>query len=96
MLQVWPYLFGHYKWDFSSKDRRDMDRKNQSNYENKLSDWMAIDAIVRQRDKEITAANIAKLSGKHTKNVILKLALILLEYILSISNYLSTCDFRYI
>ena len=44
-----------------------MDRKNQSNYENKLSDWMAIDAIVRQRDKEITAANIAKLSGKHTK-----------------------------
>ena len=64
--QVWPYLFGHYKWDFSSKDRRDMDRKNQSNYENKLSDWMAIDAIVRQRDKELTAANIAKLSGAST------------------------------
>ena len=42
-----------------------MDRKTQSNYENKLSDWMAIDAIVRQRDKEITAANIAKLSGKY-------------------------------
>ena len=67
LLQVWPYLFGHYKWDFSSKDRRDMDRKNQSNYENKLSDWMAIDAIVRQRDKEITAANIAKLSGKNVR-----------------------------
>ena len=67
LLQVWPYLFGHYKWDFSSKDRRDMDRKNQSNYENKLSDWMAIDAIVRQRDKEITAANIAKLSGEKTR-----------------------------
>ena len=42
-----------------------MDRKTQSNYENKLSDWMAIDAIVRQRDKEITASNIAKLSGKY-------------------------------
>ena len=60
--QVWPYLFGHYKWDFSYKDRRDCDRKTQSNYENKLSDWMAIDAIVRQKDKEVTAANIAKLS----------------------------------
>ena len=44
-----------------------MDRKNQSNYENKLSDWMAIDAIVRQRDKEITAANIAKLSGNNVR-----------------------------
>ena len=40
-----------------------MDRKTQTSYENKLSDWMVIDAIVRQRDKEITAANIAKLSG---------------------------------
>ena len=64
-MQVWPYLFGHYKWDFNYKDRRDMDRKTQTNYENKLSDWMAIDAIVRQKDKEVTAANIAKLSGQY-------------------------------
>ena len=42
-----------------------MDRKTQTNYENKLSDWMAIDAIVRQKDKEVTAANIAKLSGQY-------------------------------
>ena len=29
-----------------------------------LTDWMAIEAIVRQKDKETTAANIAKLAGK--------------------------------
>ena len=28
------------------------------------TDWMAIEAIVRQKDKETTAANIAKLAGK--------------------------------
>jgi len=31
-------------------------------YERKLSDWMALEAIIRQKDKEVTAANIAKLS----------------------------------
>jgi len=31
---------------------------------------MAIEAIVRQKDKEITAASIAKLSGKFTKFVL--------------------------
>ena len=31
---------------------------------NLLTDWMAIEAIVRQKDKETTAANIAKLAGK--------------------------------
>ena len=31
--------------------------------ENKLSDWMGIEAIVRQKDRESTAANIARLSG---------------------------------
>ena len=41
----------------------EVDKKTQSSYEHKLSDWMSIEAIVRQRDKETTAANIAKLSG---------------------------------
>ena len=30
---------------------------------------MGIEAIVRQRDKETTAANIAKLSGKYLQNI---------------------------
>ena len=40
-----------------------MDKKTHTSYENKVSDWMAIEAIVRQKDKEVTAASIAKLSG---------------------------------
>ena len=62
-LQVWPYLLGHYRWHYRSAQLSETDKKNQSSYENKLSDWMAIEAIVRQRDRETTAANIAKLSG---------------------------------
>ena len=41
----------------------DLDRRTQQAYENKLSDWMAIEAIIRQKDREVTAANIAKLTG---------------------------------
>jgi hypothetical protein len=60
-LQIWPYLLGHYKWSYNEKDRAAVDKKVKTQYENKLSDWMAIEAIVRQKDKETTAANIAKL-----------------------------------
>ena len=56
-------MLGHYKWKFSVSDCEEMDKKTHTAYENKLSDWMAIEAIVRQKDKEITAASIAKLSG---------------------------------
>lgn len=61
--KVWPYLLGHYKWDFGPAEQAAADSRVQEAYEHKLSDWMAIEAIVRQRDKEINAANIAKLSG---------------------------------
>ena len=60
---MWPYLLGHYKWDFGPAEQAAADSRVQEAYEHKLSDWMAIEAIVRQRDKEINAANIAKLSG---------------------------------
>ncbi len=63
MFQVWPYLLGHYRWNFRSSQMNESDLKARASYENKLSDWMAIEAIVRQKDKETTAANIAKLSG---------------------------------
>jgi hypothetical protein len=56
---------GHYKWRFGPSECDDMDRKTHAAYENKLSDWMAIEAIVRQKDKEVTAASIAKLSGMY-------------------------------
>ena len=64
--QIWPYLLGHYAWKQSPEDKAKVDKKVKSQYENKLSDWMAIEAIVRQRDRETTAANIAKLTGMLT------------------------------
>lgn len=31
-----------------------------------MTEWLAVEAIVRQKDKEIMAANIAKLSSEST------------------------------
>lgn len=31
-------------------------------YERIMSEWLAVEAIIRQRDKEVIAANLAKLS----------------------------------
>ena len=47
----------------------DADRKTRTAYEHKLTDWMAVEAIVRQKDRETTAANIAKLSGVSADNL---------------------------
>ena len=63
-FQVWPYILGHYKWSHTTKDKTEVDKRVKVSYENKLSDWMAIEAIVRQRDRETTAACIAKLAGE--------------------------------
>ena len=63
VFQVWPYILGHYKWSFTPEEKVQADQKVKVAYENKLSDWMAIEAIVRQRDREATAACIAKLAG---------------------------------
>lgn len=57
----------HYKWHYSKAELTELDAKTQSRYEHKLSDWLVIEAIVRQRDRETTAASIAKLSS--TQNV---------------------------
>ena len=54
----------HYKWIHSEEEKEEIDLKTKNRYENKLSDWMAIEAIVKERDREIQAANIARLSGK--------------------------------
>ena len=56
-------MLGYYKWTQSKDEREKIDTKIKLQYENKLSDWMGIEAIVRQKDRETTAANIARLSG---------------------------------
>ncbi|XP_034237291.1 small G protein signaling modulator 2-like [Thrips palmi] len=64
--QVWPYLLGHYVFGSTAEDRRALDATTRQNYETTMSEWLAVEAIVRQRDKETMAANLAKLSSEST------------------------------
>lgn len=72
--EVWPYLLGHYSFGTTQDDRDELDRNTQAYYETTMSEWLAVEAIVRQRDKEKTAHAVAKLSsesgsGDKTKGV---------------------------
>lgn len=60
--EVWPYLLGHYHFNSSAEERAEHDNSIRQQYERTMSEWLAIEAIVRQRDKETMAANLAKLS----------------------------------
>ncbi|XP_078599808.1 small G protein signaling modulator 2-like isoform X15 [Branchiostoma floridae x Branchiostoma japonicum] len=61
--EVWPYLLGHYTFGDTDGERREKDDLAHTQYENIMSDWMAVEAIIRQRDREAQAASIAKLSS---------------------------------
>ncbi|CAG2162085.1 unnamed protein product, partial [Oppiella nova] len=65
---VWPYLLGHYAFEMSDDERAERDKETQHMYEMVMSEWLAVEAIVRQRDKEIMAANLAKLSSESTNS----------------------------
>lgn len=65
-FQVWPFLLGHYKFGSTIEQRIELDLTTRQNYETTMSDWLAVEAIVRQRDKETMAANLAKLSSEST------------------------------
>ncbi|XP_069188005.1 small G protein signaling modulator 2 isoform X6 [Procambarus clarkii] len=62
--EVWPYLLGHYNFGSSPEERDEQDRRIRQTYETTMSEWLAVEAIVRQRDKEIMALNMAKLSSE--------------------------------
>ncbi|CAG2056893.1 unnamed protein product, partial [Timema podura] len=64
--EVWPYLLGHYQFGSSHEERHELDLLTRQNYETTMSEWLAVEAIVRQRDKETMAANLAKLSSEST------------------------------
>lgn len=64
--ETWPYLLGHYRFGSSPADRQELDLATQQSYETTMSEWLAVEAIVRQRDKETMAANLAKLSSEST------------------------------
>ncbi|ESO83806.1 hypothetical protein LOTGIDRAFT_132957 [Lottia gigantea] len=67
---VWPYLLGHYSFGSTVEERKIVDERCRSEYERIMSEWLAVEAIVSQRDKELMAANLAKFSQESTDGVI--------------------------
>ncbi|XP_055844301.1 small G protein signaling modulator 2-like isoform X2 [Episyrphus balteatus] len=61
--QVWPYLLGHYSFGTVPEEREKLDEECKHYYETTMSEWLAVEAIVRQRDMEKTAKAVAKLSS---------------------------------
>ncbi|XP_052856106.1 small G protein signaling modulator 1 isoform X1 [Drosophila gunungcola] len=64
---VWPYLLGHYAFGSTAEDRRKQDETCKHYYETTMSEWLAVEAIVRQREKEKTALAVAKLSAEQAR-----------------------------
>lgn len=62
--EIWPYLLGHYKFGSTSTQREQLSEETKQAYENTMSEWLAVEAIVKQRDKETQANAIAKLSSE--------------------------------
>ncbi|KAH8266563.1 hypothetical protein KR018_001422, partial [Drosophila ironensis] len=60
---VWPYLLGHYAFGSTREERKKQDETCKHYYETTMSEWLAVDAIVQQREKEKTARAVAKLSS---------------------------------
>lgn len=66
--EVWPYLLGHYSFGTTPEQRAELDETNRHYYETTMSEWLAVEAIVRQRDKEKTASAVAKLSSEGSEH----------------------------
>ncbi|KAL0867750.1 hypothetical protein ABMA27_008469 [Loxostege sticticalis] len=65
--EVWPYLLGYYVFGSTAEERTEQDAECRRQYETTMSEWLCVEAIVKQRDREATAASIARLteaSGK--------------------------------
>lgn len=62
--EVWPFLLGHYTFGSTAEERHELDETSRHYYETTMSEWLAVEAIVRQRDKEKTAVAVAKLSSE--------------------------------
>ncbi|XP_022176977.1 small G protein signaling modulator 2-like isoform X5 [Myzus persicae] len=64
--EVWPFLLGHYKFGSTVEEQNAVDLRCKQEYETTMSEWMAVEAIIRQKDRETMAANLAKLSSEST------------------------------
>jgi len=63
-VQVWPYLLGYYKFGATPDECAAQDEAARSQYESTVSEWLAVEAIVVQCDREALEANIARLSAE--------------------------------
>ena len=63
-VQVWPYLLGYYKFGDTANKCAAQDEAARCQYENTVSEWLAVEAIVIQCDREAMEANIARLSAE--------------------------------
>ncbi|XP_053135894.1 small G protein signaling modulator 1 isoform X1 [Hemicordylus capensis] len=59
---VWPFLLGHYRFGMSEAERKEVDSQTRACYEQTMAEWLGCEAIVRQREKELHAAALAKCS----------------------------------
>lgn len=56
-----------HRFGSTAEERAEQDAACRRQYETTMSEWLCVEAIVRQRDREATAASIARLteaSGK--------------------------------
>ncbi|XP_034483086.1 small G protein signaling modulator 2 [Drosophila innubila] len=65
--EVWPYLLGHYAFGSTPEERQKQDETCKHYYETTMSEWLAVEAIVRQREKEKTALAVAKLGAEQAR-----------------------------
>ncbi|XP_051968703.1 small G protein signaling modulator 1-like isoform X1 [Xyrauchen texanus] len=61
--EVWPFLLGHYQFEMSEAERKEVDEQMRACYEQTMSEWLGCEAIVRQREKEQHAVALAKCSS---------------------------------
>ncbi|XP_073833326.1 small G protein signaling modulator 1-like [Musca autumnalis] len=65
--EVWPYLLGYYSFGSTSEERQKLDDTSKHYYETTMSEWLAVEAIVRQREKEKNAKAMAKISAENKR-----------------------------
>ncbi|ALC48611.1 CG32506 [Drosophila busckii] len=65
--EVWPYLLGHYAFGSTREERLRQDETCKHYYETTMSEWLAVEAIVRQREKEKNALAVAKLNAEQAR-----------------------------
>ncbi|XP_078082234.1 small G protein signaling modulator 1 [Mustelus asterias] len=61
--EVWPFLLGHYQFEMTEVERNEVDSQMRTSYEQTMGEWMACEAVVRQRERESHAAALAKCSS---------------------------------